>query len=129
MSAFVWALLILLFSGVSALAVPSNTVSFEMSQTVFVRSHTEFFSYGKEKNQLSTVGMGFQLEKQQGKIKSVLDGDGFFSLHEAESYINPKEAYIGTKWGTTSLFFGRYKHQWSQMDEYWNLGIWQPQFL
>ena len=49
------------------------------------------------------------------------------------SYLNFKEFFINAKLDSTSgqasqIIFGRRLHLWSEAEEEWNLGIFQPQF-
>lgn len=66
---------------------------------------------------------------ERAAFRSVLEGEALYGLRKSNyRYVDVGEVYAGlayTKWGT---YAGRKRQEWSLIDSYWPLGLYQPRF-
>jgi len=117
-----------LFS-VEALAVKSATTEFSMIYQNFLAGNETYFGAAEEKSRnLAVFDLSFRFQGGQGSNESVVDFGSFYSFIEDESYIKLPEAYYDFGGRNEDLVLGRKKYTWSEADEAWMTGLWQPQF-
>jgi hypothetical protein len=61
----------------------------------------------------------------------VVDAEAFVTVNQIKNrYINPVEAYngSGSRPQILKVHGGRKKEEWSELDDRWKLGMWQPRF-
>lgn len=114
--------------GPASWAETAGTTSFEIGYSNFVSSGEPYFGQDYNSNSLSTAGLGFDLENKKPGEKSRVDISAFYSFGEDKAYINPSQAYFDYGGPDEELVIGRKKYNWSEADEAWNTGLWQPQF-
>ena len=109
-------------------AVSTNKTSFDVGYSNFVSSSEPYFGDQYNATSLSTYGLGYQLHNQKTGERKKIDAQTFYSFGEDEVYINPSEVYWDFGSEDEELVLGRKKYKWSEADEIWNTGLWQPQF-
>lgn len=102
-------------------------VSLTYEHYQFVRSNTEFFR-DEASNGLELFTLGFKQKKDwNANWFSNVDANILISPIEKKFYINATEFYLSNK--SKSLSIGRKQQQWSWLDSYWDMGLWQPRFM
>ena len=71
--------------------------------------------------------LGFRGENRAETFRG--DGEYTYSAAEKDHYINLRELYYTTPVKNLKLSLGRKKHDWSQAEKLWNMGIWQPRYI
>lgn len=65
----------------------------------------------------------------KGDFQFGLEGDSLYGLRNANyRYIDISEAYLGYARDGFFAYAGRKRFEWSAMDSYWGLGLYQPRF-
>ncbi|RME17189.1 MAG: hypothetical protein D6797_03015 [Bdellovibrio sp.] len=93
---------------------------------------TSYFSEAKESTHLNDYSDAFfryyYLEKTP-QDQSEVDLKGYLSLNlEKEQYFSIPNMYYRINWDHFQLTFGRKHFIWSEWDESWHQGLWEPQF-
>lgn len=92
--------------------------------------HSQYLSEAANTSPLSSMGsLGLALEHVTGKTYiKVARARGEFSFNEKRTpYVAVPELYLQSNYNSPFFFnLGRKKRLWSQMDEAWSLGLWQP---
>ncbi|MFV3409152.1 transposase [Bdellovibrio bacteriovorus] len=66
--------------------------------------------------------------KETSWIDFAADVSGGTFFTRGQSHFVVSEAYVASKKAPFRAFAGRKKHDWSEMDRRWQLGLWQPKF-
>ncbi len=88
------------------------------------------YSSTQTKN-FSFVGASIRTPKNQAKQVSVfnIDLEAKYAVGKPVlSYTNAREIYFFQESENVNISYGRRLHQWSQLEEAWDLGFFQPQF-
>lgn len=97
----------------------------EFSYYSFLRSDVEYFGKDENSAALTTAGLGFN----SSHSRLHMDGHWFFVPQEDFHYINLPEASFEVRGSDSKFYIGRHLHRWSEADEFWQTGIWQPRFM
>lgn len=112
----------------SVYAEKSAVAEFGMEYSSFINSNAPYFGAEVNSKNLATVGLAYRFQGGGDTEESVIDFNTFYSFVEGSTYINPKEAFYDFGDRDEDLILGRKKYTWSESDEAWNTGLWQPQF-
>ena len=119
----------------------SSSLDFSGSFGVEDSNYMGLLSYGQNST-IEAVSGEMKIDWSPGRFENKLNLGGLYSLNKKNYYyVMVPEAYTGVflykpsgkkdeserKKGA-AMFLGRKKEPWSAIDEYWNLGIWQPRF-
>lgn len=97
----------------------------------------ETFSYlyspqYKKDSLYQSLNFEAQLGTQKGRWEALLNSKCTLMLNpQVHPYLEAPQAYVGTTLNadkTAHLYFGRKLESWSQLDQHWQLGLWQPRF-
>lgn len=101
---------------------------FQISHQNFIRSNQKYFGSDFNQDQLSTVGLDLNIDRESSRSKTELHVVPFYSFNESTFYTNLSEFYHTFKTDSADISLGRKKNNWSVADETWKTGLWQPQF-
>ncbi|MGE3262232.1 MAG: hypothetical protein AB7K68_10675 [Bacteriovoracia bacterium] len=129
---FVWPLL--LSASLSAHALPSlqpklrdKEIRVGLTGNTYLTRASETIADSRTGNlglNISVRGVGNSDDFHFG-----IDSESLYGVGEANlRYLNVGEAYVGYKPGNFSVFMGRKRYSWSNLDSYWSLGLFQPRF-
>ncbi len=82
-------------------------------------------------NQYPALMLGGKASSKSERWETYGDAEGYLNVHDTTArYLNVREAYGGLNGDTTPVraLFGRKLEDWSTLDTYWQLGLWQPRF-
>ena len=115
---------------VTGYAKSKDHLSVEMSTQNFFSSETEFFRSDQVNHEQPIVNLGVDIGGQSREFMAGLKLNDIYSFSEESHYLNPKEVFVGYRWGSdTNVVLGRKRYTWSYDDEYWKRGVFQPRFL
>ena len=85
---------------------------------------------GSLSSEFNTFQSQFQLSSSFHSSSSQLDLQLDYVPQDSASqpYVHLPQAYYQFRGDYFDLSFGRRTYQWSQMDEIFNIGVWQPQY-
>jgi hypothetical protein len=101
------------------------TTDAEFSQTSFIRSNSVYFGSEENSQSLTTIGLGVRSSLERTHV----DGHWFYVPQEDFHYFNVPELSYEIKNADSNIWIGRHIHSWSEADEFWQAGIWQPRFM
>ncbi len=124
----------LFFSISTAHAVPTNFSDVDKNTFRFGLSDVHYFTQSADALPAQRVGyfaasVGYDAYRATDKLEAEFNGEAMLGLHSGgyHSY-DVHEAYIATKPSSWQLVFGRKREDWSTVDSYWSLGLFQPRF-
>ncbi|MCB0351480.1 MAG: hypothetical protein KDD38_09870 [Bdellovibrionales bacterium] len=97
----------------------------ELSQVSFMRSNSAYFGSEENAQSLTTIGMGVSSNSERVYV----DGHWFYVPQEEFHYFNVPELSFKMQDADSVTWIGRHIHNWSEADEFWAAGIWQPRFM
>lgn len=136
---FVWTLLLALVS-THAFALPSLQPKLRDKEIRVGLMGSKYLTPGTESlsdSRTGNLGLNIQVRGAGNKdeFHFGIDGESLLGLGKANlRYINVGEAYLGFKADEKrslkglSVFAGRKRYSWSNLDSYWGLGLFQPRF-
>lgn len=119
----------LLIFAQSAQAYSFAKTSFAANYESYFSSNQAYFGGEDTKSEFSTAGINLDYYSKRGKFENKLVVQTFYSFAEDYPFINPTEAYTDYHAQTFDSSFGRKLEKWSETDEFWELGLWQPRFM
>ena len=103
--------------------------TFEMQNTYMVNNDSPVFRSDEVADNRTSFKFNLKTETAMSRSwKFKADVGYLYSAQEQRGYPDPKELYMERRWGNKKFAFGKKKIEWSLMDQYWGLGIWQPRF-
>ena len=125
---FLSPLIVGVFTSMSAMAAPEQSLEFELRQTSYLSAPVDENQY----NEYSRVRVRYYFYGEDSRTKGKVDFRGLFSVSGEEGqYLVLPELFMTGKFGHLNqlqVTLGRQKFPWSFFDEHWGLGIWQPLF-
>lgn len=95
----------------------------------YVRSGQEYFGGDEKAGQMSTAGMSLSFDHRRGRRHSQIDLHAFHSFAEEHSYADIRDLYTDYTVRDSRIAFGRMRTNFSEADEFWETGQWQPRFM
>lgn len=128
---------LLLFSfllATPALALPSLTprlregeIRLGLSTNAYLTSSGSTLSDERTGNW--ALNLGTRATGAHKNFRFGLEADSLYGLRKSNyRYISIAEAYGGYDQKAFSAYLGRKRYQWSELDSYWGLGLYQPRF-
>lgn len=124
-----------------ARAIPSMLPGLKDNELRLGLLGNTYLSKGNQLSQLSTdegsgnlgISMGGRGVGNKGSFHYVAEGHAFYALGKVKSrYLDVSELYAGSenkeKSGRPFIYVGRKKFEWSDIDSYWSMGLFQPRF-
>ncbi len=109
--------------------------AFAIAKSTFEANYESYFSSGQAyfgteatESQFSTAGLNLDYSSKRGKLENHLDVHAFYSFTEEYPFLNPTEAFTTYHSDKYDSSFGRKLEGWSEADEFWESGLWQPRF-
>jgi hypothetical protein len=125
------AILLLVFVPASATAEDSRPFSFglDLQGTEYVDKGRSYFRDDANK---ANLALGFETRadvKQDSGYRFAWDIRSQYSFIEKWNYFKPAELYAGVESDSGGIWFGRKKFTYSQWEERWNTGLFQPRYM
>lgn len=122
--------LLLSFCGKTGLAGYRQNIQMEMRQTHYASSSSPGESH---RNDYSDLLGRYQLSWDRSRWRASSDVGAVVGLYDSsESYVVVPELYVERHYGVRNkdqrFILGRQLLSWSEMDDFWGLGLWQPYF-
>ena len=120
-------LAIIMFSGLSSIAQADVSAQLSVEGLSFISP-----DYGTTQDKsFSFIGASIRTPKNSSKQVSIfnIDLEAKYAIGKPVlSYTNAREIYFFQESENVNISYGRRLHQWSQLEEAWDLGFFQPQF-
>ncbi|RZA05960.1 MAG: hypothetical protein EOP11_11535 [Proteobacteria bacterium] len=124
----------LLAYGSAAFALPSlapRVRDKEIRLGLFTNSYltTARESLSDERTGNLALSVGVRKLGNKGGFHYGIDADGLYGLRKSNyRYLAINEAFAGHDEQNFSIYVGRKKYFWNELDSYWGLGLFQPRF-
>ncbi|MBX7231852.1 MAG: hypothetical protein K1X29_07175 [Bdellovibrionales bacterium] len=123
-----------LFVGILILFTPfsfgknltESTLGLNYSQ--YIRAGELYYREGAA-HSTQSLQLGLRSEVQRKSFFGRLHFRDDFQAQEDFHYVKPFESDVGWHKGTLKISAGRTLFSWSEMDDLWRLGLWQPRFM
>jgi len=102
-------------------------ISLKIENRQYFRSSEPYFRESAE-DQSNSFDLSIKGKGTNGSLVSGIEVADTYEVSEDFHYIKPKEFFAGLKSGSFQFSVGRRLNTWSQADDLWRLGVWQPRF-
>ncbi len=110
------------------LAQGTNQGSLQLENSQYFRASEAYYRDGATAS-MTSWRLGWAGEARARKLFAMANVRNDYHAEEDHHYIKPFEAAVGWRSERAELSLGRQRKLWSQADELWRLGTWQPRFM
>lgn len=110
------------FSGVD------GNLSFELTNSQYLRANEPYFREGASPS-LTSWRLGWKADLEANRFFATANLRNDYQSEEEHHYFKPFKGAVGLRTENYELGLGRLPKIWSQADEHWRLGVWQPRFM